>query len=99
MQGVPDGINIEDIIVAVKSVEEVQDVHHIHVWQLDESQSNLEAHVVIDQRNYDDMSCIKQAIKKQLAGSFNITHSTLEFEFVNCEGDSLVNCYESEREN
>jgi len=99
MQGVPEGINIEEIITAVKSVQDVQDIHHIHVWQLDESLSTLEAHIVIDQRNYDDMACIKQAIKKQLAGSFNITHSTLEFEFVNCEGDPLATCYETELKN
>jgi cobalt-zinc-cadmium efflux system protein len=99
MQGVPEGIDIEEILSILKSVDEVQDVHHIHVWQLDENQINLEAHVVIDQRKFDDMVCIKQAVKDQLAHSFNITHSTLEFEFENCEAQALVSCYESEHPN
>ncbi len=99
MQSVPEGIEIEQIIASIRSVEDVQDIHHVHVWQLDESQSNLEAHIVIDQGRMDDMACIKQAIKQRLASSFNITHSTLEFEFEDCETHNLVSCYEVEHLN
>ena len=99
MQSVPEGIEIEQIIASIRTVEDVQDVHHVHVWQLDESQSNLEAHIVIDQGKMDDMACIKQAIKQRLASSFSITHSTLEFEFEDCETHNLVSCYEVEHLN
>ena len=95
MQGAPDDIDLEEIIRTVKSVEEVQDIHHIHIWQMDEAQSNLEAHIVIDQVNYSDMDCIKQNIKKRLAETFNIRHSTLEFEFANCEDLTLESCFEN----
>lgn len=99
MQGVPTGIDIDKIIAAVKSVEEVQDIHHVHIWQLDESHSNLEAHIVIDQEKLDDMTCIKQAIRERLASSFNITHSTLEFEFEDCKTHQIESCYEVDRLN
>ncbi len=99
MQGVPEGIDIDKIVEAVKSIDEVQDIHHVHIWQLDESQSNLEAHIVIDQEKMDDMTCIKQAIRECLASSFNITHSTLEFEFEDCDTHKIESCYEVERLN
>ncbi len=95
MQGAPEDIDLEEIITTVKSVAEVQDIHHIHIWQLDEAQSNLEAHIVIDQLNYTEMDCIKQSIKKLLADTFNIRHSTLEFEYVNCEDMTSESCYEN----
>ena len=94
MQGVPEGMDIDLIVAAVKSIEDVQDIHHVHIWQLDETQSNLEAHIVIDQEKTDDMTCIKQAIRERLASSFNITHSTLEFEFEDCDTHLVESCYE-----
>lgn len=99
MQGVPEGMDIDLIVAAVKSIEDVQDIHHVHVWQLDETQSNLEAHIVVDQDKMDDMDCIKQAIRERLARSFNITHSTLEFEFEDCENHLVESCYEVEHIN
>ena len=96
MQGVPEGMEIDEIIEAINQVEDVQDIHHVHVWQLDETQSNLEAHIVIDQNKLDDMPCIKQAIRSVLANSFNIQHSTLEFELENCEGISLPSCFDDD---
>jgi len=96
MQAVPEGMDIEEIIRTITNVEDVQDIHHVHIWQLDESQSNLEAHIVIDQNNLEDMPCIKQAIKTVLADSFKIYHSTLEFEMENCEGISLTSCFDGE---
>jgi len=96
MQGVPEGMDIEEIINVINNVEDVQDIHHVHVWQLDESQSILEAHIVIDQYKLEDMPCIKQAIKTVLADSFSIRHSTLEFELENCEGISLPSCFDGE---
>jgi len=99
MQGVPEGLDIDQIVAALKSIEDVQDVHHVHIWQLDETQSNLEAHIVIDQEKMDDMNCIKQAIRERLASSFNITHSTLEFEFEDCENHLEESCYEVDRLN
>jgi cobalt-zinc-cadmium efflux system protein len=98
MQGVPEGMDIEEIIHVINTVEDVQDTHHVHVWQLDESQSNLEAHIVIDPDKLEDMPCIKQEIKTILANSFHIRHSTLEFELENCEGVSLPSCFDRESE-
>jgi cobalt-zinc-cadmium efflux system protein len=95
MQGAPEHLDLEEIIATVKSIGEVQDIHHIHIWQLDETQANLEAHIVIDQVDSKEMDCIKQTIKGRLAESFNITHSTLEFEFADCEGHDTESCYEN----
>jgi len=45
MQG---AVVIEDVIVAMESVDGVENIHHLHLWKLDEQRNALEAHVVID---------------------------------------------------
>ncbi|MDQ8196814.1 cation diffusion facilitator family transporter [Pelagicoccus enzymogenes] len=80
MEATPEDIDLDQVKEEAESVTGVNDLHHLHVWQLDESHRALEAHVVI----YDDITHRQRDIKKQLktlfADQFEITHSTLEFE-------------------
>lgn len=80
MEGTPDHLEIDDVISAMSSVEGVNSVHHVHVWQLDERRNALEAHVVADKSA--DVSPIKVKLKEMLDQRFEISHSTLEFEEV-----------------
>ena len=81
MQGTPENIAIEDVIQAMQQVIGVSNVHHVHIWQLDEQHNALEAHVVIGDSQ---MQSVKGALKEMLTQRFAITHSTLEFEDEAC---------------
>ncbi len=83
MQGTPDTISIEEVVRVMESVGGVKNVHHLHLWQLDEHSNALEAHVVIEDFNHIDV--IKKALKEILRTQFNLTHSTLEFEITHCQ--------------
>ncbi|MCK5395857.1 MAG: cation transporter [Gammaproteobacteria bacterium] len=83
MQGIPEGVSIEDVINAMKNVAGVSNVHHVHIWQLDEYRNALEAHVVVT--NFSQIAMVKAAIKSELLQRFSISHSTLEFEEAHCE--------------
>ncbi|VAW77704.1 Cobalt-zinc-cadmium resistance protein CzcD [hydrothermal vent metagenome] len=85
MEGTPEGLTVADVKAGMEAVEGVQNVHHIHLWQIDEHRSALEAHVVI--ACFEDTASIKDALKVLLGESFDIAHSTLEFEIRNC-GDT-----------
>ncbi len=82
MEGTPEDISIEDVINAMERVEGVSNVHHVHLWQLDEHKNALEAHVVIN--DFSESETIKIALKTELAQRFSIVHSTLEFEVDYC---------------
>ncbi len=84
MQGAPEGISLDDVIQAMEEVKGVNNVHHLHLWQLDEHENALEAHVVIDE--FVNTEQIKQALKTVLEERFAIHHSTLEFEIEHCNG-------------
>lgn len=82
MQGTPEGIVINDVIDAMEAVAGVANVHHVHIWQMDEHNNSLEAHVVIS--DFAETEIVKAALKAELEQRFNITHSTLEFEIDHC---------------
>ncbi|WP_416445661.1 cation diffusion facilitator family transporter [Leeuwenhoekiella sp. A16] len=41
----PEDIEIEDIVEDVKKIPGIKNMHHIHIWQLNEDEVHLEAHV------------------------------------------------------
>ncbi len=83
MQGTPENISIDAVVNAMACVDGVSNVHHVHIWQLDEHINALEAHVVID--DFGDTEAIKAALKAELERQFDIGHSTLEFEISRCD--------------
>lgn len=85
MESTPGDINLNKVITSMSAVDGVQDIHHVHVWRIDESQVCLESHVVIEESELKKMEEIKSRLKKLLNEDFDITHSTLEFEFEPCD--------------
>jgi len=80
MEGTPANLSIETIRKRLETEDGVQNVHHIHLWHLDESRIALEAHVVVTAQNLEDIEILKGVLKKMLREDFTINHSTLEFE-------------------
>lgn len=83
MEGTPEHINIDEVITNMESQAGVKDVHHVHIWQLDERRNALEAHVVIEEHSQIDM--LKTQLKTMLKEQYTIDHSTLEFEQEPCK--------------
>lgn len=81
MDGMPEGIDIEDIGGRMRKHAGVVDVHHIHVWAISTTENALTAHIVVD--DLTKMEQTKQLLKKEL-NSLGIGHSTLEFETTEC---------------
>jgi cobalt-zinc-cadmium efflux system protein len=80
MLGTPGDIEPTALIAELQSVAGVAEVHHLHVWELDEHHRALEAHIVVEPQQLDRWTAIKQELKLRLSQRFNIHHSTLEFE-------------------
>jgi cobalt-zinc-cadmium efflux system protein len=81
MQRVPTDLDVVDVARDLATVDGVIEVHDMHIWEIDERQRSLEAHVVVATRDVDRMEAIKRALKARLLADFDIVHSTLEFEF------------------
>src|SRR6056297_1489165 len=82
MLGSPPDINGNDVVRAVRHVEGVEDVHHVHLWQMQEHEAALDCHVVLTEDGWSRIEATKTAIKHRLEADFGITHSSLEFEYI-----------------
>lgn len=82
MESVPEDVDVEQLVDGMLTVTGVRDVHHLHVWQLDEQHRALEAHVVVETEDHAGWEAIKRQLKELLAAQFQIDHSTLELESV-----------------
>lgn len=83
MGGSPPDVDLDVLALRLRDVSGVMDVHHIHVWELDEHRRAMEAHVVVPSTNAGDLEAIKRQLKDLLEAQFRIEHCTLEFELAN----------------
>ncbi len=80
MQGAPQGLDVDALIAAIRRDGDVEDVHHVHAWMIDEHLNALEAHIVIADGLAGRADAIRARIKKLVRDEFGIDHSTLEIE-------------------
>lgn len=82
LEGVPDGLDLDDIATTLRGVEGVAGIHDLHVWALTADSPSLSAHLVVaDAANADTVRSQAAAI---LADKFHITHVTLQTEPLDC---------------
>lgn len=80
MLGSPPDIDNETVVQTMRGVDGVADVHHVHLWQMQEHEAALDCHVVLTADGWGQIEKIKAAIKDRLKDDFSIGHSSLEFE-------------------
>lgn len=76
----PRRLDTHAVIGAMCDVPGVTSVHHVHVWQMQEKDTALDAHVVIAAADWGRADAIKLDLKQRLSNGYNITHATLELE-------------------
>ena len=88
MQGVPENIHTEEIVKELEKISGINDVHHVHVWSLDENNINFEAHITINDILLSETNSINHEVEQTLA-HYGINHVTIQFECECCNGE----CY------
>ena len=79
LDGVPHGIDLGHLTEEMLEVENVQEVHHVHVWALSTTENSLTAHVkLLDLSRFEPT---REALKTLLC-HHGIHHCTLEFESI-----------------
>ncbi len=80
LQGTPSEVNPEHIELILKNIDDVGDIHDLHIWSLDESYNILTAHLVTTESlTMPQMAELKNSVRSALKKN-GIQHATLEFE-------------------
>ncbi|MGB5847395.1 MAG: cation diffusion facilitator family transporter [Ignavibacteriaceae bacterium] len=90
MEGAPPDISINEIQSAVEELDEVENIHHVHIWTVGESDVHLEAHIDVPDMMISKSNKLGDKIENLLKNKFGINHITLQFECEQCKDVGLV---------
>ncbi len=90
MQFTPKEIDIEKVVALIKEEEEIEGVHHIHVWRLDDHRIHFEAHLDFkEDLKLSESNRVVKLLEQKLHDNFEIEHTTLQCEY-NRDDDKRV---------
>ena len=85
LEGLPKGLELQQVITAVKAVPGVLDVHDLHIWSLGSNSHALSCHMLIEDMPPSQSDHILHSVKHVLGDRFHIHHTTVQFEHLSCE--------------
>lgn len=89
MQSTPHNINVDELKKEVEKIKEVKNLHHLHIWKLDDKQVHLESHIDFkDNLLMSEMMAVKLEVENILKNKFNINHVTLQMGYECCPEDN-----------
>lgn len=78
----PDNIDIKEIVREVHKIEGVSKLHHIHIWNLNDDELHLEAHLdCVNDISLSEFNILLDKIEQLLYSQFNINHTNIQPEF------------------
>jgi len=92
MLAVPSRLSMDDIRKAILSVRGVDGLHHVHLWEVDEGDIHLEAHIKVRDKTVKETDKIRRLIEETLNTHFNILHVILQVECLDtpCETEDRL---------
>lgn len=82
MQFAPKSIDIESIVESIKAEQPITNVHHIHIWNLDDHRIHFEAHLDFrDNVTLEESTEIIEILEKMLEEKYDIGHTTFQCEY------------------
>ena len=91
MQASPSEVDINLVKQSLENISEISNIHHVHIWKLDDSLIHFEAHISLKRNlNMIEVMECKRRVEDNLKTRFGIAHTTLQFEFECCPENNLI---------
>jgi len=87
----PNTIQVKSIVEEVGMINGVKNIHHIHIWQLNEDEVHLEAHVDFNEDiKLSEFDNILQEIEEVVYHKFGINHVTIQPEYGKSDSKQII---------
>ena len=87
----PINIPVIEIVEKVNNIEGVISIHHIHIWQLNENEVHLEAHVDFEKDiKLSEFDVILNKIEELLFHDYQINHINIQPEFQKSDEKDII---------
>lgn len=87
----PESIEINSIVTAVNHLDKVKQMHHVHIWQLNENEIHLEAEIDFTQDiSLTQFEAILEKIEFILWNDYGINHVNIQPEFNKTDDKNII---------
>ena len=90
LEAVPQRIDFDAVVKAMRTIPKVQDIHDVHIWSLSSQEVALSCHVGVAEEDFQDGTSIIVAVNAMLKERFCIGHGTIQIEKHECGRPHLL---------
>jgi cobalt-zinc-cadmium efflux system protein len=97
MQSTPTSVEISDVVEAIEKYNEVDNVHHVHSWKLDDKQIHFECHLDLNKDMLiSESDLLRLEIERLLKNKFGISHVTIQYEYNCCSEKNIIHTHKKQ---
>lgn len=87
----PKSIVVQEIVDSISKIEGIKNVHHVHIWQLNEEETHLEAHIdFLEDIRLSTFDGILDKIEELVYHEHGINHVNIQPEFGKCDSKKVI---------
>jgi cobalt-zinc-cadmium efflux system protein len=87
----PKSILVKEIVASISEIEGIKNVHHVHIWQLNEEEIHLEAHIdFMEDIKLSTFDTILEKIEELVYHEHGINHVNIQPEFGKCDSKKVI---------
>ena len=87
----PNSIEVQKIVDCISEIKPIANVHHVHIWQMNDDQIHLEAHVdFTEDISLSEFDRVLEIIENEVRERFSINHISIQPEFDKCSSKSVI---------
>ena len=87
----PEDLNVESIVNDIQTIDKIGNVHHVHVWQLNEEELHFEAHIdFTEDIKLSEFDKILNKIEDLVYHKYDINHINIQPEFNKDDEKDLI---------
>lgn len=87
----PESIHVEQIVAELEQFTTIKNVHHVHIWQLNEAEVHFEAHIDFHTDiQLSEFELILNEIEELLFHKYQINHVTIQPEFKKSDNKQTI---------
>ncbi len=87
----PESTSVDAIVTDIQSIDVIKNVHHVHIWQLNEDEIHLEAHIDFNEDiRLSEFDFILNEIEELVYRKYEINHINIQPEFGKCDAKDII---------
>jgi cobalt-zinc-cadmium efflux system protein len=91
MQSSPRDLRLTELCHALESLPSIDNIHHVHIWNLTDQQIHFEGHVDLKENmTVEQTEVIRKQMEQILWDQFKISHLTAQFGYKSCDDKGVI---------